>query len=100
MVVRQFTGFDWDEGNERKNEKHGVSQSEVEEVFLNTPIFLTRDEQHSQSEDRFLALGLSHRGRLLHITFTVRGAKVRPISARPMSRKERAIYEKASQANS
>jgi uncharacterized DUF497 family protein len=30
MVVRQFTGFDWDEGNERKNEKHGVSQSEVE----------------------------------------------------------------------
>jgi uncharacterized DUF497 family protein len=101
MDLRSITGFDWDTGNKRKNEKHGVSQAEVEEVFLHKPIFLVRDEQHSQSEERYLALGVSGEGRLLHIAFTLRGGrtKIRPISARPMSRKERATYEKASQEN-
>jgi uncharacterized protein len=97
MPIRSFSGFEWDDGNARKNEKHGVSQGEVEEVFLNRPLFVTRDEQHSQGEERFLALGVNHAGRLLHITFTMRGdeEKIRPISARPMSRKERVIYEEA-----
>jgi uncharacterized DUF497 family protein len=98
MTIQSFSGFDWDQGNARKNEKHGVSQAEVEEVFSNRPLFVTRDEQHSQREERFLALGVSHAGRLLHVAFTMRGdeKKVRPISARPMSRRERVIYEKAS----
>lgn len=102
MDFRNVTGFDWDEGNVRKNEKHGVSQAEIEQVFLHRPIFFARDEQHSQVEDRFLALGVSDEGRLLHITFTLRreGTKIRPISARPMSRKERAAYETASEENS
>jgi hypothetical protein len=53
-------------------------------------------------EDRFLALGVSDKGRLLHITFTLRneGTKIRPILARPMSRRERKVYEKASEENS
>ena len=37
MPIQAFSGFDWDAGNARKNEKHGVSQGEVEEVFLNQP---------------------------------------------------------------
>jgi uncharacterized DUF497 family protein len=100
-ILQDIAGFDWDEGNARKNEKHGVSQNEIEQVFLHAPIFFTRDEQHSQSEDRFLALGVSDQGRRLHITFTLRsgGTRIRPISARPMSRKERATYEEASQEN-
>jgi uncharacterized DUF497 family protein len=98
MPTQAFSGFDWDDGNARKNEKHGVSQGEVEEVFLNQPLFVTRDDQHSQGEERFLALGVNHGGRLLHITFTMRGdgQKVRPISARPMSMNERVIYEEGS----
>lgn len=97
-----YTGFDWDEGNARKNEKHGVTQAEVEQVFLNTPLLLADDTKHSRSEPRFHALGRTDLERRLHITFTVRGngTLIRPISARNMSRKERAIYEQAIKADS
>jgi uncharacterized protein len=96
-----YTGFDWDEGNARKNEKHGLSKTEVEQVFLNEPLLVAEDGKHSQREPRFHALGHSDSGRRLHITFTERGngTLIRPISARDMSRKERAVYEKAAQAN-
>ena len=97
-----YTGFDWDDGNARKNEKHGVSKSEAEQVFLNKPLLLADDLKHSQRERRFHALGRSDQDRCLHVTFTVRGrgTLIRPISARVMSRKERAAYEQAVQANS
>ena len=92
-----LSGFDWDEGNARKNEKHGVSMAEAEQVFFNQPLLLLEDGAHSQSEPRFHALGKTDTGRTLHITFTLRqfGALVRVISARDMHRKERAIYENA-----
>mgnify|MGYP000217230796 FL=1 len=92
------TGFNWDEGNFRKSaEKHGVSQSEAEEVFFNEPLLLLEDAKHSQTEARFHALGKTDDGRLLHITFTLRqsGTLIRVISARDMHRKERAVYEQA-----
>jgi uncharacterized DUF497 family protein len=97
-----YTGFDWDEGNHRKNEKHGVSKSEVEQVFLNKPLLLIDDVKHSQREPRFHALGRTDLDRWLQITFTERVNRtlIRPISARTMSRKERAVYEKAIEANS
>jgi uncharacterized DUF497 family protein len=96
-----YTGFDWDEGNARKNEKHGVSKAEVEQVFLNAPLIVAGDLKHSQQEPRFHALGRTDQDRRLHITFTERrnGTLIRPISARHMSRKERAIYDQAIQAN-
>jgi uncharacterized DUF497 family protein len=92
-----ITGFDWDDGNARKNEKHGVSTAEAEQVFFNQPLLLLQDGAHSQSEIRFHALGRTDAGRTLHITFTLRqsGALIRVISARDMHRKERAIYENA-----
>jgi len=92
----QVTGFDWDEGNSRKNvEKHGVSQSEAEEIFFNEPLLVLEDSRHGQAEVRFHALGGADDGRLLHITFTLRqnGTLIRVISARDMHRKERAVYE-------
>jgi len=97
-----YTGFDWDEGNARKNEKHGVSKSEVEQVFLNAPLLLADDLTHSQQEPRFHALGRTDLDRRLHVTFTERGngTLIRPISARDMSRKERAVYDQAVQASS
>jgi len=97
-----YTGFDWDEGNARKNEKHGVSKAEVEQVFLNAPLIVADDKKHSQREPRFQALGRTDLDRRLHVTFTERANRtsIRPISARPMSRKERAIYDQAVQANS
>jgi uncharacterized DUF497 family protein len=91
-------GFDWDEGNSRKNEQHGVSTAEAEQVFFNAPLMVLEDDKHSHSEPRFHALGKANDGRLLHITFTLRrgGQFIRVISARAMHRKERAVYEQAS----
>ena len=97
--LENITGFDWDEGNTRKNDKHGVSMAEAEQVFFNDPLLLLADAAHSRNESRFHALGRSNQGRPLHITFTLRheGGLIRIISARNMHRKERAIYEQAHQ---
>lgn len=94
----RIEGFDWDAGNDRKSvEKHGVGQTEAEQVFFNEPLVVAVDERHSAAEVRFHALGRSESGRLLHITFTLRrdARLIRVISARDMHRKERAIYEQA-----
>ncbi len=95
----QVTGFEWDEGNARKNaDKHGVSQAEAERVFFNEPLLVLPDRKHSsQNEVRYHALGTTDENRLLHITFTLRasGTLIRVISARDMHRKERFYYEQA-----
>jgi uncharacterized DUF497 family protein len=90
-------GFDWDDGNARKNEKHGVSQSEAEEAFFSQPLLLLEDARQGGQELRYPALGKTHEGRRLHITFTLRedGTLIRVISARDMHRKERSIYAQA-----
>jgi uncharacterized protein len=92
----RIEGFDWDDGNARKNaDKHDASQTEAEQVFFNEPLLLVEDARHSDREPRFHALGRTDFGRLLHITFTLRAraSLIRVISARPMSRKERSRYE-------
>jgi uncharacterized DUF497 family protein len=95
--VSAIVGFEWDSGNERKNEKHGVSMAEAEQVFFNAPLLLLDDTAHSQAEFRFHALGQTDDARLLHITFTLRrsGDLIRVISARDMHRKERSVYDQA-----
>jgi uncharacterized DUF497 family protein len=95
--LSKIIGFNWDDGNARKNEKHGVSTAEAEQVFFNVPLLLLDDASHSQKEPRLHALGKTDEGRTLHITFTLRqaGKLIRVISARDMHRKERAIYEQA-----
>ena len=92
----QIEGFDWDEGNSRKSvDKRDVSQAEAEQVFFNEPLLVVEDEEHSDRESRFHALGRTDIGRLLHISFTLRSESrlIRVISARAMSRKERLRYE-------
>ena len=97
--LAKITGFEWDDGNARKSEKHGVSTAEAEQIFFNDPLLLLTDVLHNQREPRFHALGKTDEGRLLHITFTLRhsdsGSLIRVISARSMHRKERTIYEQA-----
>jgi uncharacterized protein len=92
-----ITGFEWDEGNARKSaEKHDVSQAEAEQLFFNEPLLIVPDVIHSVVEIRLHALGKTDETRKLHVTFTLRhqGTKIRVISARNMSRKEREYYEK------
>ena len=94
----RVVGFDWDQGNLRKStEKHGVSQSEAEQIFFNEPLIVADDALHSQWEPRFHALGVTLEGRRLHVTFTLRvqETRIRVISARDMHRKERVYYEQA-----
>lgn len=94
----RIIGFDWDAGNAGKNEKHGVSPSEAEQVFFNEPLVIQADVKHSRREPRYHTLGKTNTGRLLHVTFTLRfdDTKIRVISARDMHRKERIIYEQTS----
>lgn len=90
------TEFDWDGGNAEKNwQRHRVSQSECEEIFFNRPLVVADDELHSEDEPRLYALGQTDGGRLLFVAYTVRGEKVRVISARDMTRRERKVYEDA-----
>ncbi len=95
--LARIASFDWDDGNARKNDKHGVTMAEAEQVFFNLPLLLLADEKHSRQEPRHHALGKTDEGRMLHIAFTLRkaGSLIRVISARDMHRKERAIYEQA-----
>lgn len=98
LDLAAITGFDWDDDNSRKStEKHGVSQAETEQVFVNRPLIVTEDSRHSAQEARYHALGRSIEGRLLHVTFTLRqsGTTIRVISVRGMNRKERTVYDGA-----
>ena len=72
-----------------------MTASEAEQVFFIQPLLMLEDARHSQVEPRYHALGMTHTARKLHITFTVRGTRIRVISARDMHRKERTIYEEA-----
>ena len=98
VVVRGLSGFEWDPGNWRKSElKHGVAAAEAEEALLNDPVCQV-DTPHPSDAQRYVALGVTNEGRPLLVAFTIRRSRVRIISARPMSRKERGIYEEAQKA--
>jgi uncharacterized DUF497 family protein len=86
--------FVWDQRKADLNlRKHGVSFQEATSVFADTLSITIPDPDHSASETRFLDLGLSHRNRLLVVSYTERGKIIRIISARRASQSERKDYE-------
>ena len=93
----QITGFDWDESNKTKNaDNHDVLPSEAEQVFVNQPLIIGEDEEHSRQEERWFAYGITATGRLLFVVFTLRNENtlIRVISARDMTVKEKRNYER------
>ncbi len=91
-MLSQCEGFDWDDGNISKNwQKHRVSPAECEQIFFNRPLVIQDDIKHSLEENRFYALGRTDMKRTLFIAFTVRIKRIRVISARDMSRREREV---------
>ncbi len=87
--LSRVEGFDWDKSNILKNwERHRVAFDECEEVFFHDPVFAP-NLGHASGELRYFAYGRTVRRRLLTIIFTMRGNKIRVISARDMNRKER-----------
>ena len=89
--------FEWDAAKSRANiKKHGVSFEESATVFGDPNSLTIPDAQHSGTEKRWVILGRSIAGRLLVVVYTERGERIRLISARPASRKERLVYEENS----
>jgi hypothetical protein len=86
--------FEWDGRKAKANlRKHGVSFEEAATAFRDPLSATARDPDHSTGEDRFITFGVSSRGRLLVVSHTERGEKVRIISARAATKGERVIYE-------
>lgn len=86
--------FEWDASKADENSrKHGVSFDEATTVFGDPLAITYADPEHSIGEYRFLTIGHSAQGRLIVVAHTDRDGKIRPISAREMTRKERKDYE-------
>ena len=86
--------FEWDETKAEANErKHGVPFAEAVSIFDDLLTLTGYDPAHSDDEDRYISMGMSDSNRLLIVSHTDRGDKVRIISAREASRKEQKDYE-------
>ncbi|MBD3422381.1 MAG: BrnT family toxin [Chitinivibrionales bacterium] len=91
--LNQCTGFKWDGDNFDKHLiRYGVTPLECEEVFFNHPLPASKDSAHSSSEKRYYCLGHTDSGRLLFISFAIRGRNIRIISAREMGHPEERSY--------
>jgi len=91
IELHDISGFEWDDGNSDKNyKKHKVSDKEAEEVFNSQPFIVLRTAY--LTEERFQLFGKSG-SRFLTIVYTIRSNRVRVISAREMSKKEREFYD-------
>lgn len=86
--------FGWDPEKAALNlRKHGVSFAEAITVFKDDLSATMRDPDHSIGEHRFIIIGMSSQQRLLMVPHVERVGRVRIISARPVTRNERRIYE-------
>ena len=93
-ILQKALIFEWDHGNKGKNfKKHGVADQECEEVFFDPKKKVLRDPLHSGREERFMLLGKTKMGRLLFVVFTIRGDRIRIISARDLNKREKHLYE-------
>jgi hypothetical protein len=82
-------GFDGDESNAGKVEARGFSVADVERAFLNGRGTYFPDIRHSEGGERFWLIGVTDDGRHITVPFTVRGDRVRPITAWTTKRKYR-----------
>ncbi|MGH9750302.1 MAG: BrnT family toxin [Candidatus Polarisedimenticolia bacterium] len=84
--------FEWDPVKARINlRRHGVDFADAAIVFED-PLALTIPEEGTQ-EDRFITMGADALGHVLVVVYTWRGDRIRIISARRATRKERRSYE-------
>ena len=89
--------FTWDARKAAANlNKHGVSFEDASTVFRNLLAKVLPDPTHSEQEQRSLLIGHSAGGRLLLVVFTESGDRIRIISARDASARERREYEEHS----
>ena len=99
VEFNKVEAFEWDKGNLEHIKKHGVDYMECENVFLNDPLIVTEDDKHSGAEKRYRVYGKTNRDRYLTIIITMRGGRIRVISARDQGKKERKEYLKKGGVN-
>lgn len=86
--------FEWDPSKATANfEKHGVTFEEALTVFMDPLARIHEDPDHSEAEHREIIVGHSIEQRLILVSFAERDDRVRLISARPATTKERRDYE-------
>ena len=86
--------FEWDQFKSRQNtKKHGISFREGATAFADRLSYTISDPEHSIGEHRLLLLGRSSSGRLLVISHTERGDRIRIINVRRATNRERKHYE-------
>ena len=86
--------FEWDPNKAASNLRwHKVSFEEAATVFQDRLSVTVPDPDHSIEEDRWIIVGMSHRFRLLIVSHTERGNRIRIISARELTPRERKEYE-------
>ena len=89
--------FEWDDDKAEANvRKHGIGFAEAMSVFGDPLSATGYDPDHSDDEDRFITMGESTNGRVLIVSHTDRGDKIRIISAREANRAERRDYQDGS----
>jgi uncharacterized DUF497 family protein len=94
--VYEYLGqtFEWDREKATKNFlQHRVLFTEAASVFFDEKVIYYRDDDHSGDEDRYIVVGHSSRSRDLFVVHVLRGERVRIISARPVTPRERSDYE-------
>jgi uncharacterized protein len=84
----------WDEGKNQQNQrKHGLSFEEAKGLFASGGDYLEIfDEAHSESEERFIAIGPIARGLILVVWTEGDDETTRIISARLATEREKALY--------
>ena len=84
---------EWDPGKAAENlKKHGVRFEEAATSLLD-PNALAQEDKDSESEARWVLIGMSANARLLTVVYTLRDEnRIRLISARKATRKEAAFY--------
>jgi uncharacterized DUF497 family protein len=87
--------FEWDKQKAKANQrKHSISFEEASTVFDDPLAVNFDDPDHSTGENRYLIIGLSDQGKFLFVSYTDRNNKIRLISARLVTPKERRYYER------
>lgn len=87
--------FEWDEAKAEGNlQKHGVGFEEAVTVFHDVESLTVYDAAHSGEEDRFIDIGRSLEGRVLVVVYAERGDRIRVISCRQATARERRDYER------
>ena len=84
--------FEWDEAkNETNIRKHGIGFDTAKRIF-ERPVTTAPDDRRDYGEDRDISIGRLGSGALIVVAHTERHGRIRLISARPASRKERRIH--------